>query len=83
MRVLMHPGPANRPVRLEHLQAEDSERATRLITAGDLACLPDGCIAEPMEVFRTQQEAEEHMLKLARDNPGQEYRVTLNADCPV
>ena len=44
---------------------------------------PDGHIMEPIEVWSTEHEAHEHRAKLMRDNPGEDYRVILNADCPV
>lgn len=82
MRVLMHPGTWNPESDVGRAIAANVER-------GALAVLPDGCIAEPVEVFAEELDAHEHAAKLkhdSRDITGtatEDYRVILNADVPV
>jgi len=60
----------------------DNERphAMALVVKGDLCCLPDSCIAEPVEVFSDQLAAEAHREKLAADMPSHDFRVVLNTN---
>lgn len=77
MRVLLHQG---RRVQLDMMTPGACVATLALINTGDLAMLPDGCIAEPVEVFDTELDARAHREKLLRDNPGADYRVVFNGD---
>lgn len=80
MRVLLHQG---RPAQLTLMSPGAMVATVALITSGDLAMLPDGCIAEPVEVFDTEDVAHEHRKRMLRENPAEDFRVVLNADVSV
>jgi len=82
MRVLLHPG-AHRPVTLGDMEAKAAVATLALVATGDLCCLPDGCIAEPVEVFTSELDARAHRVALRSDCPGEDFRIVLNTDCPV
>lgn len=68
---------------MSHLHGDEKARAVAMVVANELVCLPDGCIAEPVEMFHEQEVAHQHRAKLLSDNPGQDYRVVLNSDVTV
>lgn len=78
MRVLLHPG-TRAAVRMSNLSPADTVTAMAHVAAGELCCLPDGCIAEPVEVFRSELDAAAHREKLLSDKPGADFRVVLNS----
>ena len=81
VRVLLHQG--HTAVQLDMMTPGAYIATMALVATGDLAMLPDGCICEPVEVFRTETEAHAHRAQLARDNPGSDFRVILNMDVSV
>lgn len=83
MRVLLHPGPMRRPVKFGDMTPAAHIATMILVNKGDLCCMPDGCIAEPVEVFAHEAQAHEHREQLLRDNPGEDYRVAINTDVTV
>lgn len=80
MRVMLHQG---RPVKYEQMDLLTNLSTRALVSAGDLAMLPDGSIAEPVEVFDDEMAAHAHREKLRRDNPREDFRVIINADITV
>jgi hypothetical protein len=84
MRVLLHERGTRfgRPVQLSlaHMSPGALVATAALVNTGDLALLPDGSIAEPVEVFDREVDAHAHREKLMRDCPGQDFRVILNSD---
>lgn len=83
MRVLLHPGPMRKPVKLDDMTPAARLTTLLAVNRGALCCMPDGCICEPMEVFDTEGPAHVHREKLMRDNPGSDFRVALNTDVTV
>lgn len=85
MRVLMHDGPRGAvQLTLDTVMTMPARVAVNAcIAAGKLAVLPDNTIAEPVEVFDTEQEAREHRRKLQAAHPSTDFRVVMNADVPV
>jgi hypothetical protein len=79
MRVLLHPGPMRRQLKLKDLGPDDMRAYLEHVQRGELTCLPDGCIAEPMEQFKTELDAHAERERLARDKPSEDYRVILNS----
>jgi hypothetical protein len=81
VRILLHGGRVMKQGKLPFLEQQE---VLRKVDGGELVIMPsDDSIAEPVEVFRSQAEATEHMLKLASDEPGAQFRVVLNADVSV
>lgn len=80
MRVLLHPGPMRRPVRLADMTPATHLATMMLVNTGELCCMPDGCIAEPVEQYKDQEAAHAAREKLMADNPGADYRVAINTD---
>jgi hypothetical protein len=80
MRVLLHPGPARKELKLGDLVANEKTHVMGLVKSGDLCCLPDGCIAEPVEVFADQTEAALHCEKMKHDDKGSDYRLVLTTE---
>lgn len=76
MRIALHAGPA-----VAHQLSFPSMQED--IARGRFALHPDGHIMEPIEIFRTEEEAHEFRAKMLRDDPKVDYRVIINADCPV
>ena len=83
MRVLLHPGPMRRAVKLDAMTPAAFLGTLALVSTGDLTCLPDGCIAEPVVCFDTEIDAHAHAEKLRTDEPSSDYRVVLNTDVVV
>lgn len=77
MRVLLHQGAR---VTLANMTPSASIAVIACINTGSLALLPDNSIAEPVEVFASEMDAQAHREKMVRDNPGQDFRVVLNAE---
>jgi len=80
MRVMLHQG---RRVQLDIMSPGAAIATLALVNTGDLAMLPDGSIAEPMEVFEgvnAELRAHAHREELQKKNPREDYRVILNAD---
>lgn len=77
VRVLLHQG---RRVQLSMMSPGAYVATVALITAGELMMLPDGSIAEPVEVRDAELDAHALREQLLRDNPGSDYRVVMNAD---
>ena len=69
VRVLLHRGRNSLPPRAGVLAA---------ISRGELACLPDGCIAEPVEQFAREELAHEACERRKADDPSSDYRVIIN-----
>lgn len=79
MRVLLHPGPMRRPVTLANIpDPRTLAQAMAHVERGELACLPDGCIAEPVEVFASEMAAHAARERLLRDKPASDFRVVLS-----
>lgn len=79
MRVLLHPGPMKRQLMLKDLDPNTRAVYLKHAERGELTCLPDGCIAEPIEQFASEMDAHAHREKLQRDNPTHDYRTVLNS----
>jgi len=77
MRVMLHQG---RRVQLDMMRPGAFIATIALVNTGDLVMLPDGSIAEPVEVFGVEMDAHARREKLMRDNPGSDYRVILNGN---
>jgi hypothetical protein len=83
VKLLLHRG-TWKPIKQMELPILEREELAARVERGELVIMPsDGAIGEPVEVFRNQLDANEHMLKLAADNKGQEYRIVMNADVSV
>jgi hypothetical protein len=85
VRVLMHAGPKSGPMRLGEEHEKDVPANVReRIDRGELACIPpDWCIAEAVAgpfAPADQEAAHEAQQRLIADNPGQDFRVIMNAD---
>lgn len=80
MRVLLHQG---RKVQLDLLTPTSRADVQVNIDNGKLAVLPDGSIAEPVEVFDEELPAHSHREKLRAKHPGEDFRVILNGDVPL
>ncbi len=78
MRVLLHPGPLRKPVRQRDLTPPDRQKYLAHVASGELTCLPDGCIAEPVEQYADELSAHAERERLQRDKPSEDYRVVLN-----
>lgn len=83
MKVLLHPGPQRRPMSFANIGAREYLRAMACVERGSLTCLPDGCIAEPLQVYSHQLEADEHRETIAKADPEGDYRVILNSSVTV
>jgi hypothetical protein len=83
VRVLLHPGPHKRPAKLAHMDLPAQVATLALVNTGDLGCLPDGCIFEPVEVFSDQLDAHAHREQLQADNSDEDYRVILNTNVVI
>lgn len=68
---------AGHRVRYSDMGAADKLIALSLIDNGTLCILPDGCIAEPVEGYSKEVDADVRRETLARDNPREDYRVVL------
>lgn len=81
MRVLLHRGRVGgrRAVRIEDMDAHAAVATLALVSTGDLCCLPDGSIAEPMEVYVSELEAHSARERLRTDRPHEDFRVVLNS----
>jgi hypothetical protein len=82
VRVLMHK-PKRTPVRIEDMTAAAALTTLALVNTGDLCCLPDGSIAEPVQVFDHELDAHAHAVKLRADFPSADFRVLLSTDATV
>ncbi len=78
MRVLLHPGPMRKPVKVSHLSPEEVQTYLAHVERGELTCLPDGCIAEPTEQFPTELAAHAARERMVKDRPSDDWRVVLN-----
>ncbi len=58
---------------------QEAKELRRLFEAGAIFEMPDGALAEPMEVFDEEAQAREHRAKLLRERPLAEFKVILNA----
>jgi hypothetical protein len=83
MRVLLHPGPQRRPVTFNTLPNNEHAAAMAHVARGDLTVLPDNSIAEPVEMFSSQLEADGHREQLQLAMPGEDFRVILNSSVTV
>jgi len=80
MRVLLHQGV---PVQLDLMTPGARIACEACIMTGTLAMLPDGSIAEPVEVFDAEEMAHEHRRQLVVKHPGVDFRVVISADVTV
>lgn len=78
MRVLLHPGPMRKQLKLADLNPDDMKAFLAHVERGELTCLPDGCICEPVEQYKSQLDADAARERFVRDSPGADYRVVLN-----
>jgi hypothetical protein len=70
-KVLLHPGRVVQ-MRLDVLQPYYAR-----VASGELACLDDGCIVEPIEQLRTEAEAHAARERKLVDEPGVDWRVVV------
>jgi hypothetical protein len=75
MRVLLHQG---RKVQLDLLTPTSRAEVEVQLGNGKLAQLPDGSIAEPVEVFEEEIPAHAHREQLRRKHPNEDFRVILS-----
>lgn len=68
---------AGHRVRYHDMTLTDQLLTMALVDKGSLCILPDGCLAEPVEGYTLETDADVRREKLARDNPGEDYRVVL------
>ena len=82
MRAVLHQKGVARgePVNIDDCTPEAFVGVLALVNAGDFCLLPDGTICEPVEVFRSQLDADAHMAQLKEKHPGEDFRVVLNMD---
>lgn len=80
MRVMLHQG---RKVQLDLLTETSRATVQVEIDRGALALLPDGSIAEPVEVFSDELDAHAHREALRKKHPDEDFRVILNSSVPV
>lgn len=81
MRVLLLDGVigAKRPIKFGELTDESKRLMTAAVQAGKLCILPDGCIAEPVEVFDDDEErAHAFRVSVAMMHPADDFRVVMN-----
>lgn len=71
-RVLLHQGHAG-----AKLAGLDEQAVLAKVIAGELGCLPDGAIVEPVQSFRTEPEAAAERERRMRDAPGEDWRVVI------
>ena len=82
MRVLLHQGRV--PLQLSLLTDTSKADVMVLVDNGKLAVLPDGCIAEPVEVFDNDEEsAHAYREVLRRKHPAEDFRVVAQSDVPL
>lgn len=75
MRVLLHQG---RKVQLDLLTDTSRASVQVALDRGALALLPDGSIAEPVEVFSDELEAHAYREALRKKHPSEDFRVIMN-----
>jgi hypothetical protein len=68
------------PVTLSMMTPSAQVATLALLSQGKLACLPDDTLAEPVEVFDTEQQAIEHRRVLTTKHPDEDFRVVMNVD---
>jgi hypothetical protein len=88
MRVLLHQGHqgvigARAAIKLSDMMPGHQVATLVSIAAGKFCLLPDGCIAEPAEVFDRQEDAHSHRDQLAREYPSEDFRVVLNSSVSI
>lgn len=79
MRVLLHPGPLRKQLKLGDLNPSERRTVLAHVERGEMTTLPDGCIAEPWEQYRTEADAHAERERLAMDKPNDDWRVILNS----
>lgn len=83
LKVLLHPGPAKRPVKLSEMTPAATATTLALVAIGEYVCLPDGCIAEPVADFDNEVMAHEHRADLLNAWPESDFRVILATTDPL
>ncbi len=76
-RVLLHPGPVRKQLKLDDLNARSHEAVLAKIVSGEFGALPDGCIVEPVQSFRTEVDAAAARKQAMRDKPEDDWRVVV------
>ncbi len=76
-RVLLHPGPVRRQLKLADLNARSHEAVLAKIVSGEFGALPDGCIVEPVQSYRTESEAAAARVQAMHDRPDEDWRVVV------
>lgn len=79
-KVLMHPGPPYGPMRAQDLNADSHQGVMLKIVSGDLGCLSDGCIVEPIQAYATEALAVADRDVYAARDASQDYRVVLTME---
>jgi hypothetical protein len=74
---MLHMG---RPVQLSMMSMAAQVTTLALVNTGSLVQLPDGSIAEPVEVFAVETDAHAHREQVRRDNPREDFRVIASLD---
>lgn len=82
MEVICHypGGPARR---LDELDDRTRSQALAHCARGELCCLPDGSIAEPVEVYELEAAAHAERDRRMTRQPGKDFRVVLNTPIGV
>lgn len=76
-RVVLHPGPVRRQLKLSDLTEQSSQAVMAKIIAGELGTLPDGCIVEPVMSYATELDAAAAREKAQADRPDDDWRVVV------
>lgn len=74
--------PGGPRVRLDGLDERTRAQAMCRVEAGELLCLPDGSIAEPVHVFAGEESAHRERERLMKRKPAADYRVVMSSPVP-
>lgn len=79
MRVMLHEGKKVQ-LSLAFMSPGALEATTALINTGELALMPDGSIAEPVEGYLEEHNAHAAREKLQAQYPAEDFRVVITMD---
>ncbi len=77
-RVLLHPGPVRKQMKLSDLSARSHETVLAKVVNGELGTLPDGCIIEPVQSYATEVDATAARERAMVDSPNEDWRVVIS-----
>lgn len=76
-RVLLHRGPVRRRLMAQELNERSHQAVMAKVISGELGTLPDGCIVEPVQAYRTEAEAAAARERAMADQPEDDWRVVV------